>query len=149
MSFTDSNNQTITKEVVLEKYMELWEMYRRTDKVVILREVESAIYYEKWDSAWRKMQQLPDKNQLLTKLESVLEGKPIHATLKKIAAGKVDNAFFEMKGYTSLATHIVIELEKGNKEYLPLLEIVLSHVGQMIYGCKSSANESAKEAASV
>ena len=124
---------TVDNEMILEKYIELHEMYRHTDKANTIREAEKLIYYEKYDQAWIKLKDLPDRDQLLDKLSKTLENKSVYGTLSKIIKGKCDSKFEEMKGYTSLATHIIIEMEKGNSEYLPLLKSVWRYVGDMMY----------------
>ena len=58
---------------------------------------------------------------LLTSLLKKLEGKPVYKTLVRIADGKTESSWEELKGLHSLCTHICIEIERGTHDYVPLL----------------------------
>jgi hypothetical protein len=53
-------------------------------------------------------------------LESV-KNKSVYFTLKNILTGKKADVYYSLKGLYSLATHVCIELERGNEEYVPVL----------------------------
>lgn len=57
-------------------------------------------------------------------LEQFLEGikhKSVYSTLKNVISGKKTNVFYQLKGLSSLFTHLCIELEKDNEGYRDLL----------------------------
>lgn len=75
---------------------------------------------------------LPDKEILLKDLMKVLLGKPLVKTWNKVLKGNGKNKYTEGKALFSLGSHICIELEKGNTEYLMLLEDVYSRIGKFL-----------------
>jgi hypothetical protein len=64
-------------------------------------------------------------------LESV-KNKSVCFTLKKIVEGKKSNVYYSLKGLYSLSVHILIELEKGNEEYFPVLLEINSKILALI-----------------
>ena len=60
-----------------------------------------------------------------------LEGKSVVTTLREaMVAGDELKA---LKGFSSLLTHLVIEIEHGKTEYRCMIPIVYEKVGQLIY----------------
>jgi len=66
------------------------------------------------------LDKLPTKDILLEQLISKLKGKSVYKTLKKINEKNAD-VFTKFKGTSSLITHCIIEMEKGNREFGILL----------------------------
>lgn len=76
---------------------------------------------------------LPTKEKLLSQLITKLKGKSVYSTLLKIQEGKSKNDFTALKAISSLLTHCVIEVEKGNKEFGILIPEVYEKIGNFIY----------------
>jgi len=79
------------------------------------------------------VEQLPTADTLLVELIGRLKGKPIYKTLKKIHASKDNSVITKLKGFSSLVTHTVIEMEKGNTEYGLLLPMLLEKEQELLY----------------
>ena len=109
------------KKALVNKYLELHQLYENTEHSETLIHIENAFGDGDLETAKKLIESLRDKNQLLTDLSEKLKGKPVYTTLKRILEGKVDNKYIALKGLSSLMTHIAIEAEKGNMEYVPLL----------------------------
>ena len=109
------------KKALVNKYLELHQLYENTKHSDTLIKIEDAFGNGDLETAKKLIESLRDKNQLLTDLSETLKGKPVYTTLKRILEGKVDNKYIALKGLSSLMTHIAIEAEKGNMEYVPLL----------------------------
>jgi len=113
------------KKQLVSKYLELHNLYSHTDKYIdTLHEIEDHFNSNDLEKAQELIESMKDKNQLLNELSEKLKGKPVYTTLHKILDGKIDNKFVALKGLSSLMTHIAIEAEKGNFEYVPLLRQV-------------------------
>jgi hypothetical protein len=76
---------------------------------------------------------LPTVDTLLVELIGRLKGKPIYKTLKQIHASKDVSVATKLKGFSSLMTHTVIEMEKGNTEYGLLLPMLLEKEQELLY----------------
>lgn len=103
------------------KYLEAHSLYQYTDKKDVLKQIEENILHGDLSEAERLLKTLKMKDELLEKLSSTLRGKAVYKTLRKMLRGGITNDFEGLKGMTSLMTHILIECEMGNMEYLPLL----------------------------
>jgi len=57
--------------------------------------------------------------------------------MKKVMEGKIESDWTSMKGLSSLATHCLIECERGNTEYLLLVDIIHEKVGKMLVNAKN------------
>ena len=79
------------------------------------------------------LERLPSREQLLSNLVKKLEHKSVYRTLKKIQEGRVENDITTLKGILSLGTHILIECEHGDSEYMMLMPSILEKFGEMIY----------------
>ena len=77
---------------------------------------------------------LPSGVKLLESLTRKLKGKSVHKTLVKLSKGKTSSTYECLKGLFSLGTHISIELEQRNMEYLVLTKDVHSRIGKILYG---------------
>lgn len=60
-----------------------------------------------------------------------LKKKPIYKVLKKIMRGTATEEE-SLKSLFSLGTHLMIELEQGNKKYLSLLNLVYKKIGLLL-----------------
>jgi hypothetical protein len=67
----------------------------------------------------------PTKETLLSELMEKLKGKSIFRTLKKLHENKDVGALIKLKGFSSLITHTIIEMEQGKTEYGLLLPMLL------------------------
>ena len=70
--------------------------------------------------------------ELMEKLAKKIEDKSVAHTLNGILQGKKNNQFFQIKGMSSLLTHIAIECESGNTEYYPVLLEVNSRIQRLL-----------------
>lgn len=127
-----SEIKTIPSDNLMEKYHEMYSMYKDTDKFGIVREAEFLILDKKNSEAMTLLETLEGKDALLNKLFEHLKGKSVHDTLKKLTEGKCHNLYKGLKGLFSLGTHLCIELEKGHKEYKCLLEDVLASINRQM-----------------
>lgn len=96
--------------------------------------VERATYYfENGQEKQAKtlLAKLPSKEKLIAQLVEKLKDKPVHKTLKKMSEGKVTN-LESLKGLFSLGTHVIIEMDKGGKEYGILLPLIHEKIGQYL-----------------
>jgi hypothetical protein len=109
------------KKALVSKYLELHQLYENTEHVDTIHKIEDAFSDDDLETAKILIESLRDKNQLLTDLSEKLKGKPVYTTLRRLLEGKIDNKYVALKGLSSLMTHIAIEAEKGNMEYVPLL----------------------------
>jgi hypothetical protein len=64
-------------------------------------------------------------------LESV-KNKSVYFTLKNILTGKKTDVYYQLKGLYSMSVHVLIELEKGNSEYIPVLKEIYSKISELI-----------------
>ena len=72
------------------------------------------------------------KQDLLDRLGEILHGKSVEKTLTRMQQHKTVNQWEDAKGLCSLMTHVCIEMEKGNMEYLPILKELYQAVGVVI-----------------
>jgi hypothetical protein len=124
----------MNKDQIMQKYVELHKLYKDTDKILTIRQIESLIFKNNLPEAERIMASLPDKEALQEKIYEHLQGKPVYDTLKRVLNGKCDNLYEGLKGLSSLLTHICIELEKGHMEYRVLAEETYTSIGKFLYG---------------
>lgn len=75
---------------------------------------------------------LPNDKQLYAELLGKLEGKPVHKTLTRLLTESQENKFTELKGWSSLMTHALIECEAGNTEYKLVVHQIYEKLGTLI-----------------
>ena len=75
----------------------------------------------------------PTTESLLSKLMEKLKGKSIFRTLKKIHENKDVGALVKLKGFSSLITHTIIEMEHGKTDYGLLLPMLLEKEQELLY----------------
>lgn len=80
----------------------------------------------------RLLNQLPSQETLLRELIEKLKGKSVYKTLKHMDESNMDSAEESVKGLFSLGTHIVIECEKGRREFRMLLPLVYDKIGELL-----------------
>jgi hypothetical protein len=80
----------------------------------------------------KALSKLPSKEKLLRDLLKALAGKSVIKTWNRVLKGNIDNKYTEMKALFSLGTHLSIELEKGNGEYLMLLEDIYTSISKAL-----------------
>ena len=113
------------REKVIDKYNRCFSIYRYSSNEEILKKlkiVEEFLMNGLYEPAEKVLSTFDDKDTLYRKLFHKLKGKPIYNTLKKIMKLKIDNPALLLKGLFSLGTHVCIEIEHGNLEYIPLIE---------------------------
>ncbi len=81
----------------------------------------------------RHFNQLPTKAELLRELIESLKGKSVYKTLRLINEGRAVDKEVELKGMFSLGTHIVIECQRGRKEFRQLLPLIYERIGVLMY----------------
>lgn len=124
----------IDRDSVLNKYVELYELYKNTSKITILKEAEDYLVLKNYELANGVLETLETRSDLLKKLLETLKHKSVYSTLKKIISGKEIGYYEKLKGLTSMMTHLVIECEHGNVEYLALIDETYSTIGKILYG---------------
>ena len=85
----------------------------------------------------RVLDTLPTADKMLQDLMPVLQKKSVFSTMKKVMEGKIESDWTSMKGLSSLATHCLIECERGNTEYLLLVDIIHEKIGKMLVNAKN------------
>lgn len=112
-------------------YEEKRELYRNTRFADILKEAEQLMCNNEFNAASIVLDGLRSKNELLERLNEKIKAKPFFKYLKRSLAGKTVNEYEELKAYTSFATHVAIECEKGNDEYRFLLKKILGNINEL------------------
>lgn len=123
---------------ILDRKLALAERYFMKSRYKNIVERASSHYIEgEYDKADRVLDTLPTSESLLDTMLPVLSGKPVYSTLKKVMSGKIDSDWTSMKGLSSLCTHCLIECERGNTEYLMLVDTIHEKIGKMLANAKS------------
>ena len=117
---------------IINKYSELYEIYRKTSKNHIIIEIERCILSNNTIQANTLINSLDDTEKLIERLEEKLEGKSVSKTIKMINKNKINNSFTSLKALSSLFTHCIIECEKGNTEYIYIAKKINSKINKMI-----------------
>ncbi len=118
---------------IINRYGELFELYKDTDKRDVLAEAEALITEGKLEAAKDKLSVLETKQEMMARITSFIKCKPLFRELRRIRDGKVANKFEELKAFSSLFTHITIECEKGRTQYRALLRDVYTIMGELLY----------------
>lgn len=87
----------------------------------------------RFDLCEKELKKLPSNAQLLESLVKKLKGKSVYKTLKKLQEGKVGDDLLTAKGLSSLLTHVIIEITKGNNEYKVLVPNILEKLSEISY----------------
>ena len=119
--------ELLNRLVLAEKYF-VSEKYKD-----VVRLASKAYQKDCLDVCEKMLDKLPTKEQLLLQLISKLKGKSVYSTLVKIQEGKSKNDYTTLKAVSSLLTHCVIEVEKGNKEFGILIPEVYEKIGNFVY----------------
>jgi ArsR family metal-binding transcriptional regulator len=72
------------------------------------------------------------KEQLFDELLENLKNKSVYSTLKNIMSGRKTDIIFQLKGLSSLLTHICIEIDHGNDEYKEVLFEVYGKIQELM-----------------
>jgi hypothetical protein len=97
--------------------------------------VERAIAFSKTKQTKECQQELsylPTDEKLLEKLMAKIAHKSVGTGVKKILEGKVTNKYEGAKVYSSLLTHILVECEQGNTEYLSLVGGTIERIQSLL-----------------
>jgi hypothetical protein len=122
----------------LERKITLAERYFSKSKYKGIVERASKFMLEgDYGKAENVLATLPTEERLLNDLIPILKGKSVFTTLKKAMEGKVSSDWTSMKGLSSLCTHCIIECERGNTEYLLLVDMLNEKIGKMLVNAKS------------
>jgi len=122
----------MTQAELLKRLNEV-DRYFKTSKYAELVKEASQLYYAgEYIQLEEHLQKFPTTEKLLNDLVPILKGKSVFTTLKKTIEGKNENDWTSLKGMNSLLTHVIIECEKGNYEYLILVHMLYERIGQMI-----------------
>jgi hypothetical protein len=78
------------------------------------------------------LDKLPSKEKLMRELLVKLKGKSIVKTWNKVLKGKSTDKYTPLKALFSLGSHLCVELEQGNSEYLLLLEDIYSRISGLL-----------------
>lgn len=99
----------------------------------LLSLAESYLDHGRFSSCENMLNHLPTKEDLLESLVAKLKGKSVHKTLKQMCEGKNTPPLTCLKGFSSLLTHCVIEMESGHPEYGILLPMLLEKQNELVY----------------
>lgn len=122
----------------LETRLSQAERYFSKSKYKSVVERASKFYCEgEYAKASSTLTTLPTSEKLLNDLIPILKGKSVFTTLKKTMEGRGNSDWTSMKGLTSLCTHCIIECERGNTEYLMLVDMLYEKIGKMLVSVKS------------
>jgi hypothetical protein len=123
-------DQTITKAIVMARYLEIHKIYGKTRHAGIVKAAEQLLLDGKYQDAYNIMKPLEGKEELLDRLCQQLKYKPVYKSLGRLIKGKCRNVHEGVKALSSLLAHICIELEKGNDEYKFLAEEIYRMIGK-------------------
>jgi hypothetical protein len=98
----------------------------------VIEQIETMFYQGEINEAEELLKTLPDDRLLMAKLIEELKTKSVYKTLEKIVLGKA-NVYEQLKGWMSLGTHAVIEIERGNKEYSMLIALIYEKIGVIMF----------------
>lgn len=116
---------------LLSRLLEAEKNFKHTRFERVVAEAMTA--FEAGKPVCRHFNKLPTKAELLRELIESLKGKSVYKTLRLINEGKSVEKELELKGLSSLFTHIVIECQRGRKEFRQLLPLVYERIGVLIY----------------
>jgi hypothetical protein len=84
-----------------------------------------------------QLDKLPTVDALLHALIEKLKGKSVYDTLKRICEGKAQEYMVVAKGFSSLLTHTLIEIEHGNLEYRRLIPVIMEQLSEVSHAVLS------------
>jgi len=122
-----NSDELLARLVIAEKYFTR-EKYRT--QVALARERFTS---DRLPACEAIVERLPTADSLLVELIGRLKGKSIYRTLKEMHKNSEVRALIKLKGFSSLITHTVIEMEKGNTEYGLLLPMLLEKEQELLY----------------
>jgi len=112
----------MNNDEIIAKYIELHNIYRATPQVSILIKAEKLVATGKLQAAYKLLSKLPDRQALLVELAKKLKNKSVYTTIKKILSDASISKIYQLKGLSSLMTHMAIEIEGGRLEYTSILK---------------------------
>jgi len=118
---------------LLSRLNEASKYFTKKEYIEIVDTARSLFERGQFDLCEKMLEKLPNNVQLLENLVNKLKGKSVHKTLKKIQEGKNENDLLTAKGLSSLLTHVIIEVEKGNNEYKVLVPNILEKLSEISY----------------
>jgi len=118
---------------LLSKLLKADNNFTGTPYQSIVKEAQDFFNNDMIDEACKMLCKLPTEEDLLRDLIEKLKGKSVYKTLKKMNEGKIKNTSDILKGLFSLGTHIIIESEKGKREYKMLLPLIHEKIGELVY----------------
>lgn len=80
------------------------------------------------------LSQLPTEKELLAELCEMLKEKPVGKSLRKLLLGETSSLATQLKTWSSVLTHVAIEIEHGNTEFKMLLPRLYEKLGGLIGG---------------
>ena len=120
------NKELFNKLAIAEKYFKKSKYSKMVEKAIYAYNEGTFVACETY------LNQLPTEKDLLKALLEKLKGKSVYRTLKKIQENKLQTNFTELKGLTSLLTHVLIECEKSS-EYRFLIPSLLDKINEVTY----------------
>ena len=120
------NKELCFKLLTAEKY------FKGTKYSKIVARANRAWDYDGLVECEKELNKLPTEKDLMKALLEKLKGKSVYRTLKKIQENKQLTSFTELKGLSSLLTHVIIECEKS-PEYRLLVPSILSELNKVAY----------------
>jgi hypothetical protein len=122
----------MTRDEIEKKIYEIDRYFKNSKYADLVKEASELYYAGEYRKLEQCLQKFPTTEKLLNDLIPILKGKSVFFTLTKIIEGKSGNDWTSLKGMNSLLTHVIIECERGNTEYLILVHMLYERIGQMI-----------------
>lgn len=118
---------------LLKRLQEAGKYFTKKEYADIVERAQYLFEEGQFNSCEKELEKLPNYVQLLETLVEKLRGKSVHKTLRKLQEGKVSDDLLTAKGLSSLLTHVIIEIEKGNNEYKVLVPNILEKLSEISY----------------
>jgi hypothetical protein len=121
------NKNTISKLVKYETY------YKGTQLDPFVVRARTLLDEGNSKAAEELINKLPSESDLLSDIVEQLKGKSVYKSLKRaLKESKVEDPTLLAKSLFSLGTHVLIECEKGCKEYRILLPMIYTKIGSLL-----------------
>ena len=128
------STQIVMNELALLELLEYSKKYFSTSRYLpMVEKAELQYRLREYENCHETLCKLPTRKQLFSELTEKLKEKSVYKTLKLIEKKHDLNPATSLKGLFSLATHAMIECEKGNTEYKCLLPQIYEKIGEELF----------------
>jgi len=118
-----------TQIELVQRVCEAEGRFNNTSYESTVRQASECLNKKQYGRCVELLSTLPTNKELLQQLIENLKGKSVYSTLKKLEKGRIDNKYQKLKALSSLLTHTIIECEKGNFHYRPLIIYLYERIG--------------------